>query len=177
MEIPFFNLVFIIQLGASLLLWLLSYLLLNSGKSPRQVFFNTLIIINLSYAYAFLPVLTTAKILPIIWIPELIFIFFSLVLALVWQNVWRSKKICCSWLLLLPFLASLLLVIKESPGSGGGWMLKTYIDCGQWLKKFTGSRMNLFFMDFTGFVVLLLNLFNILIVLPLTFSPKRFSKK
>jgi len=176
MEIPFLDLVFIIQLAASLLLWATSYLVINSSKTPRQLFFSTLIIINLSYAYALLPVLTTGNILPIFWIPELLFILFSLILALVWQKVWQHKKICCPWLLLLPFIASLVLVIKESPGSSTGWIFKTYFNWGQQLKKLTEGRMNLFFLDFTGFAVLLLNVINTLVVLPLTFTPKPTAK-
>jgi hypothetical protein len=172
MEIPFLDLIFVVQLTASILLWMISYLVIKSAKTPRQIFFSTLIIINLSYAYALLPVLTTGNILPILWIPELIFVFFSLILALIWQNVWQSEKIYCPWLLLLPFIACLILVVKESPGSEVGWIFRTYFDWGLKLKKLTGARMNLFFLDFTGFTVLLLNLINTLIVLPLTFAPK-----
>jgi len=172
MEIPFFDQVFLIQLVASIFLWAASYLVINSSKTARQVFFSTLIIINLSYAYALLPVLTTGNILPILWIPELLFILFSLILTLVWQRIWHKQKICCPWLLLLPFIASLLLIIKESPRSSAGWIFKTYFSWGLFLKKITGARMNLFFLDFTGFAVLLLNVINSLIVLPLTFAPK-----
>lgn len=70
-----------------------------------------------------------------------------------WDEIFNKRKFNKAYLLLIPLISNIFLIRKD-----------IFIPFGQWLNELTHQSINIFFLDWGGFLILYLNTINALIV-------------
>lgn len=164
------TLIFLFQRGSiPFILLIISYQAIKKLHNVNHFFITTFTILAISYSLEFWGVFSYGYSYTLFIAAYVAILSYSL--TMLWNSIVLSKENEVTFLLFPPFLLGFVTLFF-----GLRFLLALYVPLGEYLNKLTQYQFNIFYFDFSGFVLLFSNLVFCLLALLLSYLLKKSKK-